>query len=84
MPQSASDLERPIKMTPTIMATMQAASAASPAIDTETLSPRSTMPSAIPAIGSAAAIGGKEKSSRAAWNALCEIAMPTIAAPITT
>ena len=60
VPQSASDLERPIKMTPTIMAAMQAASAASPGIETETVSPSRKMPSAIPAIGSAAAIGGKE------------------------
>ena len=33
MPQSASALDRPMKMTPTIMATMHAASAASPATD---------------------------------------------------
>ena len=48
VPQSASDLERPMKMTPTIMATMQAASAASPAYRNETVSPRRNMPSAIP------------------------------------
>ena len=82
-------LRRPLKAddratatTPMISAAIPLASMASPAGLIWMLSPNTTMPSAIPAIGSPAATAGSEACSGAALNAFCISQMPTMPAPI--
>ena len=73
--------ERATAMTPTIINAIPAASMASRLGLSWTRSPNTTMPSAIPASGSPAAMAGSEACSGAALNAFCISQMPTIPAP---
>jgi hypothetical protein len=57
---SARLVDRPISTTPASIATEQADSIARPTALTDTEFPSRLTPSAIPATGSAAAIGGRE------------------------
>lgn len=68
-------------MTPSTSATNPSACQAISPGDTCTRSPNTTMPSTIPATGSAAVIAGNEACSGAALKALCISHRPTTATP---
>ena len=73
--------ERATAITPTISAAIPPASMASMPGVIWTRSPNTTIPSAIPASGSPAAMAGSEACSGAALNAFCISQMPTMPAP---
>jgi hypothetical protein len=73
--------ERATATTPVISPAIPAASIASRPAEICTRSPNTTIPSAIPASGSAAAMAGSEARSGAALNAFCISQMPTMPAP---
>jgi len=76
------DGERATMMTPTIRAAIPPASIASSPGVICTRSPKTTIPSAMPASGSPAAMAGSEACSGAALNAFCISQIPTTPAPI--
>ena len=73
--------ERATATTPTISAAIPPASIASGPGEIWILSPKTTMPSTMPATGSPAAMVGSEECSGPELNAFCISHTPTIPAP---
>ena len=74
-------VERATAITPMTSRVIPLASMASRAGVISTRSPKTRIPSAIPASGSPAAMAGSEACSGAALNAFCISQMPTMPAP---